>query len=108
MAALEAEGIPCDGLFYEPVYRSSLFAVDPGDFRALEGRLPWAGTRCPVTERAAYEESVWLHHHVLLGSEKDVDDIVEAIGKIRDNLDELRTADHPLVHLKSLNRAARG
>ena len=107
VAALEAEGIPCDGLFYEPVYRSSLFTVDPGEFRALEGRLPWAETRCPVTERAAYEESVWLHHHVLLGSEKDVDDIVAAIEKIRENLDELRSADHPLVHLKSLNRADR-
>jgi len=108
VAALEAEGIPCDGLFYEPVYRSSLFTVDPGDFRALEGGLPWAETRCPVTERAAYEESVWLHHPVLLGREKDVDDIVEAIAKIRDNLDDLRTADHPLVHLKSTNRADRG
>jgi L-glutamine:scyllo-inosose aminotransferase len=107
VAALEAEGIPCDGLFYEPVYRSSLFAVAPGDFQALGGHLPWAEARCPVTERAAYEESVWLHHHVLLGSERDVDDIVEAIGKIRDNLDELRTAEHPLVDLKSQNRATR-
>jgi L-glutamine:scyllo-inosose aminotransferase len=60
-----------------------------------------------VTERAAYEESVWLHHQVLLGSEKDVDDIVEAIGKIRDNVDELRTAEHRLVELKSMNRADR-
>ena len=107
VAALEAEGVPCDGLFYEPVYRSSLFTVKPGDFRSLGDGLPWAETRCPVTERAAYEESVWLHHPVLLGSEGDVDDIVTAIEKIRDNLDDLRTADHPLVHLKSLNRAAR-
>jgi dTDP-4-amino-4,6-dideoxygalactose transaminase len=106
-AALEAEGIPCDGLFYEPIYRSSLFTVDPADFAALQGRLPWAETRCPVTERAAYEESVWLHHHLLLGSEKDVDDIVEAIGKIRDNVDELRTAEHRLIELKSMSRATR-
>jgi L-glutamine:scyllo-inosose aminotransferase len=108
VAALETEGVPCDGLFYEPVYRSSMFTVDPGDFRALDGRLPWSDTRCPVTERAAYEESVWLHHHVLLGSEKDVDDIVAAIEKIRDNVDELRTAEHPLVGIKSMNRADRG
>jgi L-glutamine:scyllo-inosose aminotransferase len=107
VAAVEAEGIPCDGLFYEPVYRSSMFTVDPAEFSALQGRLPWAETRCPVTERAAYEESVWLHHQVLLGSEKDVDDIVEAIGKIRDNVDELRTAEHRLVELKSMNRADR-
>ena len=37
VAALEAEGIPCDGLFYEPVYRSTLFDVDPAVFPALGG-----------------------------------------------------------------------
>ncbi|MFY9569763.1 MAG: DegT/DnrJ/EryC1/StrS family aminotransferase, partial [Blastocatellia bacterium] len=74
VAALEAEGIPSDGLFYEPVYRSALFNVDPRDFPVLESRgaedLPWAKTRCPVAERAAYIESVWLPHQLLLGSEQ--------------------------------------
>lgn len=107
VAALEAEGIPCDGLFYEPVYRSSMFTVDPAEFRALAGRLPWAETRCPVTERAAYDESVWLPHQLFLGSEKDVDDIVEAIQKIQANVDELQTAKHRLIELKSMNRAER-
>lgn len=107
VAALEAEGIPCDGLFYEPVYRSSMFTVDPAEFRALDGRLPWAETRCPVTERAAYEESVWLHHQLFLGSEKDVDNIVEAIEKVRGNVAELLTAEHRLIELKSMNRADR-
>jgi len=37
VAALEAEGVPCDGLFYEPVYRSTLFDVDPSAFPALAG-----------------------------------------------------------------------
>lgn len=107
VAALEAEGIPCDGLFYEPIYRSSMFVVDPEEFRALDGRRPWADTRCPVSERAAYDESVWLHHRLLLGDEKDVDDIVEAVAKIQGAVDELRTADHPLVRLKSMSRADR-
>src|SRR6516164_5085818 len=35
VAALQLEGIPCDGLFYEPVYRSSLFPVNPAEFPAL-------------------------------------------------------------------------
>jgi hypothetical protein len=60
-----------------------------------------------VTEKAAYEEAVWIHHHVLLGDEKDVDDVVEAIEKIRRNVDELRSAEHPQVGLKSMNRADR-
>ncbi len=32
VAALQLEGIPCDGLFYEPVYCSSLFPLDPTDY----------------------------------------------------------------------------
>ena len=107
VAALEAEGIPCDGLFYEPVYRSTLFDVDPADFPALGGRLPWDGLRCPIAEKAAFEESVWLPHRILLGSEKDVDSVLDAIAKIRANVDELGTAEHPLVRLKSMSRAHR-
>jgi dTDP-4-amino-4,6-dideoxygalactose transaminase len=107
VAALEAEGIPCDGLFYEPVYRSALFPVDPAAFPALGGRLPWAALRCPVAERAAYEESVWIPHRVLLGTDADVDHVVEAVAKIAARPDELRTADHPLVAEKARSRAVR-
>jgi dTDP-4-amino-4,6-dideoxygalactose transaminase len=111
VAALEAEGIPCDGLFYEPVYRSALFNVDSRDFPALEARggdrLPWQDVQCPVAERAAYEESVWLPHQLLLGSDQDVDQIVEAVNKIRDNIDELLRAEHRLIEIKQMNRAER-
>jgi dTDP-4-amino-4,6-dideoxygalactose transaminase len=107
VAALEAEGIPAEGLFYEPVYRSPLFQVDPRDFPALAKDLPWAKTRCPVAERAAYEESVWLPHQLLLGSEQDVDHIVEAVEKIQNHVDELLRAEHPLIAIKQMNRAER-
>jgi dTDP-4-amino-4,6-dideoxygalactose transaminase len=111
VAALEAEGIPSDGLFYEPVYRSALFNVDPRDFPALRSRdaqdLPWAGTRCPVAERAAYLESVWLPHQLLLGSEADVDQIVEAVEKIQGNIDELLGADNELIERKQMSRVER-
>jgi dTDP-4-amino-4,6-dideoxygalactose transaminase len=111
VAALEAEGVPCEGLFYEPVYRSSLFHVDPADHPWLtlgrDGRLPWADTHCPVAERAAYEESVWIPHWVLLGTAAEMDEIVEAVEKIRGGLDELRKAEHPLIRIKSQGRANR-
>jgi len=111
VAALEAEGIPAEGRFYEPVYRSPLFRVDPGDFPALSvlrtSDLPWARTQCPVAERAAYFESVWIPHQLLLGSEQDVDEIVEAVQKIQSNVDELLSAQHPLIQTKQLNRADR-
>jgi dTDP-4-amino-4,6-dideoxygalactose transaminase len=111
VAALEAEGVAADGLFYEPIYRSALFEVDPRDFPALASRgaddLPWAKTRCPVAERAAYLESVWLPHQWLLGTEHDVDQIVEAIAKIESNVDELLRAEHPLIEIKQLSRVER-
>jgi dTDP-4-amino-4,6-dideoxygalactose transaminase len=111
VAALEAEGIPAEGRFYEPIYRSPLFRVDPKDFPALSGLgtadLPWAQIRCPVAERAAYSESVWIPHQLLLGSEQDVDQIVEAVQKIQSNIDELLSAEHPLIQIKQLNRADR-
>jgi dTDP-4-amino-4,6-dideoxygalactose transaminase len=107
VAALEAEGIPCDGLFYEPVYRSALFQVDARDFPQLAGDLPWQRARCPAAERAAYQQSVWLPHQLLLGTETDIDDIIEAIVKIQRNTDELLRASHPLIEIKQMNRAQR-
>ncbi|HYY72770.1 MAG TPA: DegT/DnrJ/EryC1/StrS family aminotransferase [Candidatus Bathyarchaeia archaeon] len=112
LGALEMEGIPCDGLFYEPVYRSALFPVDPADFPALS----WNRTtplnlktlyQCPVSERAAYEEAVWLPHHIFLGARKDTDDIAEAVLKVCENINELRNLKHPAVDRKSMSRAER-
>jgi dTDP-4-amino-4,6-dideoxygalactose transaminase len=108
VAALEAEGVPCDGLFYEPIYRSALFHVDTRDFLQLKAdNLPWANAHCPVAERAAYEEAVWLPHQILLGDENDVDEVIEAIVKIHSNLDELLAAEHRLIQVKAMNRAER-
>ncbi|GAH81398.1 unnamed protein product [marine sediment metagenome] len=44
---------------------------------------------CPVTERAAYREAVCLHHPMLLGGKRDMDDIADAIIKIKTNVHEL-------------------
>ena len=60
-----------------------------------------------MAERAAYDESVWLPHPVLLGAEEDVDDVVRAVSKIHDGIDELLAAEHPLLARKSTNRAER-
>ncbi len=45
---------------------------------------------CPVTERACYEEGVWFGQSMLLGTKKDMDDIAEAILKVKHNIDEIR------------------
>lgn len=91
--ALEAEGVPCEGRFYEAVYRSDMFPASPKQFPALAaGRakpVDYREIRCPVAERLAYEESVWLPHFLLLGSEADVEDIVAAVEKVVTHLEEL-------------------
>jgi len=104
-AALEAEGVPCDGRFYEPVYRSDLFCATPENCPQL--RADYSSVKCSVSERAAYEESVWLPQFVLIGDDQDVDDVAAAIAKVARNLGELAKADPSLAGSKAMSRAER-
>jgi len=112
VAALQLEGIPCDGLFYEPVYKSSLFPVDPADFPALSWRrektLDLCNMfSCPEAERAAYQEAVWFPHQLFLGTTEDADAIANAIEKVVTNIEELRSLDHQAIQNQRLGRADR-
>lgn len=46
----------------------------------------WTGEKremsCPVSERFAEQDGLWLHQNVLLGTEQDMDDIVRALTKV--------------------------
>ena len=77
VGALNAEGIPCYGAFYEPVYKSAIFGWRDGPVA-----VDYSETFCPVAERAAYQEMVWLPHHLFLATREDVDDIVAAAEKV--------------------------
>ncbi|MFN7828057.1 MAG: DegT/DnrJ/EryC1/StrS family aminotransferase [Acidobacteriota bacterium] len=105
VTALRAEGIPCDGRFYEAVYRSSLFEFAAEKFPA------WAAGRhdfsCPVAERAGYDESVWLPHQIFLGSEADVADLVSAITKVVENIGELAGYEDERIRTQRMSRAQR-
>jgi dTDP-4-amino-4,6-dideoxygalactose transaminase len=111
VAALEAEGIPCDGRFYEPVYRSDLFYATPENCPQLcldrDRPVDYSTVRCPVSERAAYDESVWLPQFLLLGDEKDVEEIATAVAKVSRNLGDLASADPALAGAKAMSRAER-
>ena len=104
-AALEAEGIPCDGRFYEPVYRSDLFYATPENCPQLQ--TDYSKVHCPVSERAAYHESVWLPQFLLIGDDKDADDIAGGVAKVMRNISGLATADPSLAGAKALSRAER-
>jgi dTDP-4-amino-4,6-dideoxygalactose transaminase len=105
-AALEAEGIPCDGRFYEPVYRSPLFYASPEISPQLRD-TDYAEVHCPVSERAAYEEAVWLPQFLLIGEDRDVDDITAAIAKVLRHTHDLASADPSLAGQKAMSRAQR-
>jgi dTDP-4-amino-4,6-dideoxygalactose transaminase len=105
VAALNAEGVPSDGRFYEAVYRSSLFEF------AAEKYPAWAQSKrdfhCPVAERAGYEESVWLPHQIFLGDERDVDDVLTAIQKIKENVVDLIGYEDERIRVQGMPRAER-
>jgi dTDP-4-amino-4,6-dideoxygalactose transaminase len=105
VAALATEGIPCDGRFYEAVYRSPLFAASATRFPQL--RSVSREYHCPVAERAGYEESVWLPHYLFLGNDGDVADVVAAISKVREHANELVNFENEAVRIQGLSRAER-
>ena len=111
VAALEKEGIPCDGRFYEAVYKSDLFYATPANCAQLalgrEEVMDYAKCHCPVSERAAYDEAVWLFQFCLIGDEEDVRDMAHAIEKVATNLDILAQQDPSLAGVKAMGRAQR-
>jgi dTDP-4-amino-4,6-dideoxygalactose transaminase len=82
--ALHLEGMHLYGAFYTPVYSAPLFA-----WRDAPIEVDYSQTHCPVAERAAGKEMIWLPHEVFLGDTSDIDDLCDAIVKVRENVDEL-------------------
>jgi dTDP-4-amino-4,6-dideoxygalactose transaminase len=92
--ALRAEGVPA-GVGNDPVYRSALFPRESAPYRAvceLAGAANPSAPECPNAETLFERQMVALPHEVLLGDERDVDDIVAAARKVADNARELRAA----------------
>jgi len=81
--ALKAEGIVtfCSPGNQHPAYRSPHFHCPWKDF---------SDVHCPVAERAFNEEATGIRAtDALLGEKEDMDDIADAVIKIKDNIDEL-------------------
>jgi len=88
--ALRAEGVPCSGRFYAPLVQDPLFSSDPYTNPLSRAGVSYAGQRFPVAERAAFDESIWLPHELFLGGDAEVDDLLEAFGRIQRHASELR------------------
>ncbi len=85
--ALNAEGVPCSS-GYNPLYKDDLFKAPiqkcPISCGYYKGEVDYSKVYCPVTEKACSEEAVWLFQSMFLGTESDMDDIVNAICKIKE------------------------
>lgn len=93
LAALKAEGVEASGAFYQPLHEWNMFRPKLDEWPLLKERYPQGINEkvasTPVGHRAAYDESVWLHYHYLTGTEEDVHNIVKAITKIQNNIEQL-------------------
>ncbi|MCB0634744.1 MAG: DegT/DnrJ/EryC1/StrS family aminotransferase, partial [Lewinella sp.] len=93
-AALAAElGLTVDAC-YEPLNRCALYAPHTKPARHKLNDTYWAAIdptrfKLPVCDRIHFEESVCMHHKLLMGDEQDMDQVVAAISKIYDYADEL-------------------
>lgn len=74
--ALSAEGIPCSTGYRSPLSKEPGMAHVGSQYPHLIRTLP-----CPNTELVC-GQSVWLFQNLLLGSETDMDQVVNAITKI--------------------------
>jgi dTDP-4-amino-4,6-dideoxygalactose transaminase len=90
--ALNAEGIPTQAS-YPPVRKLDVF--QNGEFRKrlspdhASEPFPFLKAKCPASDDAA-ENTVWLVHRTLLGSQQDTAEIADAIKKIQKNSHNLK------------------
>ncbi len=88
--ALRAEGIPCSGQFYTPLAEDPLFARDPLTNLATRMGVAYDPAAFPNARRAAFAESLWLPHELFLGGDREVDDLLAGLAKVRAGAAELR------------------
>lgn len=88
-AAMAAEGVPIGKGYGTPIHQYPLFQ----DMKvpARHAKAQYRRVRCPVTERVLREELCTMSHTTLLADRPKLAKIAEAVAKIKDNLDELRS-----------------
>lgn len=91
--AMYAEGVDMDGAFYEPIQNRAIFRPRLEEWPELKYRYPRGihpgVAETPVAAEMAAHQTCWLHYPYLMGTKRDIDDIVAAILKVKDNFDEL-------------------
>ena len=86
--------------FIQPLYTFGMFASGKWGETDCPVRCPlykgppidYTKVHCPEAERIHATEALDLTHRLVLGSREDMDLILDAMRKIRDNVDELKGA----------------
>jgi perosamine synthetase len=94
--ALNAEGVPCSGGYSElnkmPFLKNAFNSKFYQKFYPKE-RLDYdkyaEENKCPMNEKLCKELAVWIPQNVLLGSKSDMENIANAIIKIRNNAEKI-------------------
>lgn len=94
--AVRAEGVPLQGGYDIPVHRQPFFQSRafgahgcPVDCPLYGGDLDYTRVEMPNADRICAEEGLWLFQAVLLGTADDMNDVIRALTKVYENLDEL-------------------
>ncbi|MCL5005712.1 MAG: DegT/DnrJ/EryC1/StrS family aminotransferase [Acidobacteria bacterium] len=85
LSALQAEGIPAKATYPYPLYRNPLFYrknLPPCSCDKWEATQDYESLYLPECERVCHD-GIWLEQNLFLGTSKDVDDIIEACGKVQ-------------------------
>ncbi|MCE5346485.1 MAG: DegT/DnrJ/EryC1/StrS family aminotransferase [Bacteroidales bacterium] len=80
---LAAEGVPCFMGYPQPLYKQPLFQKKNFMCYAIPEDVDYTKVCCPVTEKACYEEAVWIMQTGMLGPKEDMEKYAEAIIKIQ-------------------------
>jgi dTDP-4-amino-4,6-dideoxygalactose transaminase len=80
---LAAEGVPSFMGYPEPLYKQPLFQEKNFMCYAIPEEVDYTNVHCPETEKACYEDAVWIMQNTMLGTKEDMDLIAAAILKIQ-------------------------
>ncbi len=85
---LAAEGVPSFMGYPQPLYKQPLFQKKNFMCYAIPEEVDYTEVCCPETEKACYEDAVWIMQNTMLGTKEDMDLIALAIRKIQEAVND--------------------
>ncbi|MBN1349510.1 DegT/DnrJ/EryC1/StrS family aminotransferase [candidate division KSB1 bacterium] len=73
-------------LYQQPVFKQKAFGPKG---KKIDIAVDYSAYHLHECEKACFEECVWFNQNMMLGTEKDMSDIVEALNKLKKHADEL-------------------